>query len=91
MARTSQPLDIEQARVLREARGKTGLTQEEVARRIGASTRTIGRIESGEGGLSLDRYRRLVEALGASELPRQPMSFFCSHCGRKNLVEAAHG
>ena len=51
---------------LRVLRRRAGLTQDELARRSGASRRTVQRIEAGSwGSITHDRVRRVTEALGA--------------------------
>jgi transcriptional regulator with XRE-family HTH domain len=50
--------------VLREARLRAGLTQQELARRAGTSQSAIARWESGQVHPSFERLRELVRACG---------------------------
>ena len=55
------------AYVLREARITQGLTQVELADRMGVSQNRVSRMESGDlAAMSVDTIRRYVEALGGS-------------------------
>jgi len=49
---------------LRDARESVGLTQTELAARIGIAQSALSRIEAGRTNLSLGMLRRLAEALG---------------------------
>jgi len=50
--------------VVREARRRAGLTQDELARRVGTTQSAIARIERGRTAPSLERLRELVRACG---------------------------
>ena len=52
------------ARIVIERRAALGLTQQELARRIGTSHSVISRIESGQHPTSVTTLRRLAEAFG---------------------------
>jgi ribosome-binding protein aMBF1 (putative translation factor) len=52
------------ARFVIQRRAELGLTQEEVAERMGTSHSAISRIESGEHRTSVATLQRLAEALG---------------------------
>ena len=54
------------ARVLREARGRAGLTQAEVARRAGVAQPAVARIEGGGSSPRVDTLERLLRACGAT-------------------------
>lgn len=51
---------------LREARRRSGLTQTEVAERIGSATSYIGIIERGDANISLGMLSRLASVVGVS-------------------------
>lgn len=48
-----------------EARIKRGLTQEELARKLGTKQSAIARVESGEANTSVNFLERLAQALGS--------------------------
>ena len=48
---------------LQELRVKAGLTQKELAIRVGCAQSEISRIEHGERSISVDRLQQLAEAL----------------------------
>ena len=48
-----------------EARSRAGLTQAEVAERMGTSQSTVARLESGTGTPSLSTLKRFAQATGA--------------------------
>jgi transcriptional regulator with XRE-family HTH domain len=48
---------------LQELRIKAGLTQRELAMRVGCAQSEISRIEHGERSISVDRLQQLAEAL----------------------------
>ena len=52
------------ATVLRACRGRLGISQEELARRVGTSYSAISRIESGRHKTSVETLQRLAHALG---------------------------
>jgi transcriptional regulator with XRE-family HTH domain len=49
---------------LKQAREQTGLTQIELAERVGCDQSVISRIESGQRALTLDRLKSIAKALG---------------------------
>jgi len=57
------------ASILREARLRAGLSQEELARRAGVAKSTVGRIETGARVPSTELLERLVRAAGFELLP----------------------
>lgn len=57
--------DYELGRRLRELREAAGVTQVELARRVGTGQSTIARIEAGGGTPKLDTLERIATALGA--------------------------
>jgi ribosome-binding protein aMBF1 (putative translation factor) len=56
--------DLATAVILR--RGALGMTQEELARRMGTTASSISRIESGQHRTRPDTLKRLAEALGGT-------------------------
>jgi transcriptional regulator with XRE-family HTH domain len=52
-------------KALTEARGRAGLTQRELARRLQRAHSFVGKIESGERQLNVLEFCEYVEALGA--------------------------
>lgn len=48
---------------LRNARNKAGLTQEQVAERVGIARATYGHIESGERGVTVSNAKKISEVL----------------------------
>jgi HTH-type transcriptional regulator/antitoxin HipB len=52
-------------RALRELRKRTGLTQEQVAERMGTSSTYLSRLEAGQRDIRLSTILRLLDALGA--------------------------
>ncbi len=50
--------------MLREARERRGLTQQQLARRLGRTQSMVARWESGEHEFTLGTLARLAEALG---------------------------
>jgi transcriptional regulator with XRE-family HTH domain len=56
--------------VVREARRRAGLTQRELAERVGTTQSAIARLERGSTEPSYERVRRLVEACGFDLVPR---------------------
>lgn len=66
-------LEYQVARQIVALRLKRGLTQKELARRVGTTQSTIARIESGSQNLSLRTITKLAKALGATvRLDLQP-------------------
>ena len=57
-------MDLATAVILR--RGALGMTQEELARRMGTTASSISRIESGQHRTRPDTLKRLAEALGGT-------------------------
>jgi ribosome-binding protein aMBF1 (putative translation factor) len=58
----------EVARVVIMRRAQLGLSQQEVADRVGTTASVISRIESGQHRTSIETLRRLAEALGGHAL-----------------------
>ncbi|EOW7174554.1 TPA: helix-turn-helix transcriptional regulator [Vibrio parahaemolyticus] len=54
--------------VLTKFRNTMGLTQQQLADESGLSLRTIQRLEAGETDMKLGQYRRIIEALGISDM-----------------------
>lgn len=54
------------ARQLIQLRKRAGLTQEELANRVHTRQSEISRIENGDQNISLDKLRRIAEAMGGS-------------------------
>lgn len=50
---------------LRELRKRAGLTQEQVAERMGTSSTYLSRLEAGQRDIRLSTILRLLDALGA--------------------------
>jgi transcriptional regulator with XRE-family HTH domain len=63
---------VDAARVLRQARRRAGLTQRQLAERVGVAQSVVGRIESGAVVPRVDTLDRLLEACGEGmeSLPR---------------------
>lgn len=51
-------------RALRELRKRAGLTQEQVAERMGTSSTYLSRLEAGQRDIRLSTVLRLLDALG---------------------------
>ena len=62
--------EFETARELIAARSRAGLTQEEVAQRMGTTQSTIARLESGKRPPSLRTVQRYAAAVGARAVVR---------------------
>lgn len=56
------------ARIVIMRRAQLGLSQQEVAERVGTTASVISRIESGQHRTSIETLRRLAEALGGRAL-----------------------
>jgi transcriptional regulator with XRE-family HTH domain len=56
--------------IVREARRRAGLTQRELADRVGTTQSAIARIERGATEPAYDRVRRLLSACGFDLVPR---------------------
>jgi HTH-type transcriptional regulator / antitoxin HipB len=52
-------------RALRELRKRAGLTQEQVAERMGTSSTYLSRLEAGQRDIRLSTVLRLLDAIGA--------------------------
>jgi HTH-type transcriptional regulator/antitoxin HipB len=52
-------------RALRELRKRAGLTQEQVAERMGTSSTYLSRLEAGQRDIRLSTVLRLLDALGS--------------------------
>ncbi len=50
--------------LIRAARVKAGLTQQQLADRLGCAQPTVAQVEADRSGITLDRLGRLAEALG---------------------------
>lgn len=59
-------LEYEVARQLIQLRKQAGLTQEELARRLHTRQSEISRIENGDQNISLEKLRRMAEAMGGN-------------------------
>jgi len=62
--------EFETARELIAARARAGLTQEEVAARMGTTQSTIARLESGKRPPSLRTVQRYAQAVGCRAVVR---------------------
>lgn len=62
---------MDAARVVREARGRAGLTQRELAQATGIHQPAIARIETGDVVPRVDTLGRLLAACGASLVVEQ--------------------
>ena len=62
--------DMELASTLAEARRKAGLTQAELAARMGTSQAAVARIESGRGTPKWSTIERYARAVGARPVVR---------------------
>lgn len=76
--RTKRPVPVPVRRAVRQVadavgawRKLRGLTQAQLADRSGVSRETVGRLENGDGGVSLVNLLRVLRALGVLDsLPR---------------------
>ena len=66
----AQAPDLELARELIAARTQAGLTQGEVAARMGTTQSVVARIESGRGTPSMRTVQRFANAVGARAMVR---------------------
>lgn len=64
MAKDSEITRLEAVRMLREVRKEVGMTQEELAKRIGTKKSNISRLESGRYNPSLDFLVKVAGGLG---------------------------
>jgi transcriptional regulator with XRE-family HTH domain len=69
MTQTSKESDAERdqvllGRALRELRVRAGLTQEQLAERLGAHPTFVGRVERGQRGVRWNTAMRFLRALG---------------------------
>lgn len=64
VAKDSDSTRLEAARLLREVRKEAGITQEELAKRIGTKKSNISRLESGRYNPSLDFLVKVAGGLG---------------------------
>lgn len=55
-------------RIAREARQSAGLTQQEVADKLGVANPSVSRAETRPGGRYLNLQRRIIEEIGGWEL-----------------------
>lgn len=85
--KASPPLPVRRA--LREVsasvsrwRRLRGLTQAQLAERAGVSRGVAGRLESGDGGVSLENVLRILRALGLAELLTDALDPLHSDVGR---------
>lgn len=62
--------EFETARELVAARARAGLTQEQVAERMGTTQSTVARLESGKRPPSLRTVQRYAEAVGGRAVVR---------------------
>ena len=58
-------LEYEVARQLIQLRKKSGLTQEQLAAKVHTKQSEISRIENGDQNISLDKLRKIAQAMGA--------------------------
>lgn len=70
MTQTPKESDAERdqvllGRALRELRVRAGLTQEQLAERLGAHPTFVGRVERGQRGVRWNTAMRFLRALGA--------------------------
>lgn len=73
--------DVSQWRKLR------GLTQAQLADRAGLSRNTLGRLEAGDGGISLENLLRVLRALGVLESLPKALDPYESDVGRLRAGE----
>jgi len=80
-------------RALRQGYGKTGISQEALAKMIGVATNTISRWETAVYEPTLDDLEKLARALGASILEFFPKETSGNEKGQKveALMRAAEG
>lgn len=77
-SRSQRPTPVPVRRAVRQVgdsvagwRKLRGLTQAQVADRAGISRETVGRLENGDGGVSVENLLRVLRALGVLDsLPR---------------------
>lgn len=66
----SQAAEFNMARELIAARSRAGLTQSDVAQRMGTTQSVIARLEGGKGTPSLRSVQRYAQAVGARAVVR---------------------
>ena len=76
--------EFDMARELIAARGRAGLTQSEVAARMGTTQSVVARLESGQRMPSMRTVQRYASAIGARAVVRLEMA-----AGRGNKKAAA--
>lgn len=64
--RKASPKDRERGRELSRKRKSLGITQAEIADRIGVSTQQYGKYERGENRMSVERYEAILAYFSAS-------------------------
>jgi DNA-binding XRE family transcriptional regulator len=66
----AQAPEFDMARELIEARSRAGLTQSDVAQRMGTTQSVIARLEGGKGTPSMRTVQRYAQAVGARAVVR---------------------
>lgn len=64
-----------------------GLTQVQLADRAGVSRDTVSRLETGDGGVSLENLLRIARALGLGDRLSQALDPYESDVGRMRAAE----
>ena len=64
-----------------------GLTQTQLADRAGVGRRTIARLESGDGGVTIENLLRVLRALGLLETLPRALDPYESDVGRLRAAE----
>jgi len=88
-SRTDVPLPLPVRRAMRDIsssvsrwRRLRGLTQAQIAERAGVSRGVVRRLESGDGGVSIENVLRILRALGVAELVTDALDPLSSDIGR---------
>ncbi len=94
-SRTKAPTPLPVRRALRDVSGSVshwrrlrGLTQAQLAERAGVSRGVARRLESGDGGVSLENVLRILRALGLTELLTDALDPLHSDVGRLRAEQA---
>lgn len=92
--RAAHPTPLPVRRALRDVgadvaawRKLRGLTQAQLADRAAVSTMTVGRMERGDGGVSLENMLRILRGLGLLDLIPKALDPFETDLGRQRAGE----
>ena len=62
--KNNKPMSLEEGRLIRQARKKSGYTQLELCKKLGLSHAPINQVENGWESISLFNLRMICEAVG---------------------------